>query len=940
MVILEGQRDIYVPIKQLSAQGAEAQIYLCENRDGNHFAARIYHKNTEGNCLVQRFLYETECPYLLKLYDHGAGFIYGKNCSFEIFEYMEHGTLADGAPFDEYTVEKQLLPCLNEALHAMHQAGLVHRDVKPTNLYLVRTEDDKLLAKLGDFGISAEMGEEGKLFDCVPAYTPGYAPAEVISTGMYSAASDYYALAVSVYYLLTGRQIYEGMEPDEIAVKTKRGEMPVSGLISSRMAGLLEGLMIQDVRYRWGYKEVKAWLQGANVPVFRYTQEMDLLEPPYQLTANVRCSSLRELSQALMEYPEEGMYHLYEGLLADGLRRQYQHLAGELLRISGDLFLHTRHAGLAAAIHLLAPEPVFYWNGRTYQTLSEAAASLSESAADGILQETDEELLRSGILNHIFGGQISEEERMILSGIQKQAESNPLLAASEAVLRLQDKCVYQPEKGVEIADIKAYIDYLGHLGSGLSRQLWSDFNRVYFICWLEATGFSKEYQEWKKFFYPKQEIADDHKLVANTCQFLEKICPQASGILRGFVIRELKQRPEYWLKRHLNLYQTDEMMEHMLSENFENIDYHVEDTIPRLMHNRYELEQSLKELRRDFLNNPYLYQKGIYDVTNYRIFSSSLDAYFVETKENGYVPIGWLKEQKQFDSSSVIQSGLMCMKKKAKRYMKQFSEQADRWSRLGAADCEERRVRRQIPGLAGGICSLLSSLFLLFIWGRASEAFLEGSSLFAKSGFILTFLTLMLCLIAGIQRLNKYRSWKNIQHSIHSLGEIAKEVQLIAQDVEAEEVSGQIKQTDGNIEMEAQAERAYGNYLLEYRRMKNALLPYYLVFFISAGILAGGLYLDGNLSFGEGGFFTQAQSLLSGSVIGKQTKSDKFEVSVSRARLRSGPGTSYEILNTYENGTEMTAGGKEQSDGSKIWYQVTAPDGTIGWMREDTIKRR
>ena len=67
--------------------------------------------------------------------------------------------------------------------------------------------------------------------------------------------------------------------------------------------------------------------------------------------------------------------------------------------------------------------------------------------------------------------------------------------------------------------------------------------------------------------------------------------------------------------------------------------------------------------------------------------------------------------------------------------------------------------------------------------------------------------------------------------------------------------------------------------------------------------------------------------------------SSTYKVVVSSARLRTGAGTNYEILNSYENGTEVTITGKKQSDGNNIWYEVVAPDGTIGWMRDDMIRR-
>ena len=72
-------------------------------------------------------------------------------------------------------------------------------------------------------------------------------------------------------------------------------------------------------------------------------------------TARISCSSLRELAQALCRYPEEGRQHLYDGLLSDSLRRQYQHLSNALSDLTVNHFPHARNAGLTGAVHLIDP---------------------------------------------------------------------------------------------------------------------------------------------------------------------------------------------------------------------------------------------------------------------------------------------------------------------------------------------------------------------------------------------------------------------------------------------------------------------------------------------------------------------------------------------------------------------------------------------------------
>lgn len=947
MIILEGQKDIYMPVRQLAQGSGEARIYLCENQHGDRFAARIY-SNMEGTGnSVRRFLYQGDYPFLMRLLDHGVSEIQGKKCVFEMFEYMELGTLASRVPLDEYYVEETVVPCINEALHSMHEAGFLHRDVKPDNMYAAAGQDGTPCAKLGDFGISVPMGKDGNYCDAALAFTPGYVPAEVLGTGMYSPASDYYGLAVSLYFLLTGKQIYEGLLPDEIMIRTRRGELMHYEGISRRMASLLEGLTVQDPRYRWGYKEVKAWISGANVPVFRYSQEEQILDPPYQLTAQISCSSLRELAQALCCYPEEGTKHLYDGLLADSLRRQYQHLSGALADLTVNRFPHAHNAGLAAAIHLIDPAAEgFFWAGERYEGIFPLIETLRQQIAEGSLTAASEELLTSGILSYYYADVFSEEDMGLVKGVEKEAQSHVLRAACELVVRMLPDPVYKPDKDTEVSSISSYIGFLEKNPAGLKEQVYKDFNKDYFQCWLEAIGYSVAFREWRDFFYKGGRITRDDRITGNVCQFLERICPEKQSVLRRIVIRELEKGPEYWLKNHLDLYDMDEMMEHMAQENFSGIEYTDEMSIPELLRAQHELKEYMYELRRDFMNNPQLYRLGVYDVSDYRITSGKADAYFVQNTDYEYVPVGWLSESGSLQERSIIQKGFSEAGKEAVDYLKRFAARVHHWAADCMGMCQEKRQRHQVPGVAGGFISLLLSVLLLFFWGVLTRNFLEGSGLVSKAGFMLAFLSVILCLAAGAVRMNQFRLWRRLIHSIDNMKEIADDAKKMSGELTAEkfEPEDEIPKAQHNLEMEAQQERAYSGYLAAYRRMKNGLFRYYLIFILSACVLAAGLYMDGSISPDRGSVVSQITSLFERKDGGKESSTgrqdnDTYTVSVSSARLRSGAGTSYEVLNSYERGTEVKATGKTQSDGSHTWYQVTTPDGTTGWMRDDTISR-
>ncbi len=123
-----------------------------------------------------------------------------------------------------------------QGLAAAAERGLIHRDIKPANLMLARppawdsegsdsgaggapAEDDGLLVKVIDFGIAKDTRAAGTeaptLTGGHPIGTPAYMSPEQISpsdAAALDARTDIYSLGVTLWFLLTGRQLFEGSD--------------------------------------------------------------------------------------------------------------------------------------------------------------------------------------------------------------------------------------------------------------------------------------------------------------------------------------------------------------------------------------------------------------------------------------------------------------------------------------------------------------------------------------------------------------------------------------------------------------------------------------------------------------------------------------------------------------------------------------------------------
>jgi serine/threonine protein kinase len=100
-----------------------------------------------------------------------------------------------------------------DALSELHLHGIVHRDIKPQNIYVLSSG----IVKVADFGISSFLNQNNsKIAERkVIVGTPQYLAPEIVLDGKISPQGDIYALGVTFFELITGRVPFNGKNPHE-----------------------------------------------------------------------------------------------------------------------------------------------------------------------------------------------------------------------------------------------------------------------------------------------------------------------------------------------------------------------------------------------------------------------------------------------------------------------------------------------------------------------------------------------------------------------------------------------------------------------------------------------------------------------------------------------------------------------------------------------------
>ena len=323
----------------ISNDSGESQIYACSKTgsDGKYIV-RILTTVTPRDDIEKRVRRDKVLAFLdkaadrkdshiLPLTDHGTVRLGNAEYYAEVYPFCEGGDLGRRSGSISYeTLSEQIIPAINEALREFHQAGFVHRDVKPDNLYEYNGR-----VVLGDFGITCDLREDGFATDRYKTGTLGYYAPELMSQAAIT-ASDYYSFGQTVWTLYSGEMMYrsilrfyknQGIEEQRNQINFAMMQNNYIGLDEipeehAFLEVLIRGLLQYDPSTRFDYDKVKRWLSGDRslANEIKGLDSKATFSKPFRLLGG-ECWDIAELAQKLSENWEDAKKYLYDETLRD-----------------------------------------------------------------------------------------------------------------------------------------------------------------------------------------------------------------------------------------------------------------------------------------------------------------------------------------------------------------------------------------------------------------------------------------------------------------------------------------------------------------------------------------------------------------------------------------------------------------------------------------------
>ena len=179
-----------------------------------------------------------------------------------VMEYVKSENLAElvrrGGPLSPDAAAR-LIAQAAAALAAAHEAGIVHRDVKPSNI-LVTPQGQ---VKLGDFGIARLEADQQLTRTGLLVGSPGFLAPEVAGGSPASPASDMWSLGATIFHAVEGRSPYETVDGNVIGTLYRIVNEPVpQPEHAGWLAPLIGQLMRHDPSSRWDSTRAAAYLAG------------------------------------------------------------------------------------------------------------------------------------------------------------------------------------------------------------------------------------------------------------------------------------------------------------------------------------------------------------------------------------------------------------------------------------------------------------------------------------------------------------------------------------------------------------------------------------------------------------------------------------------------------------------------------------------------------
>lgn len=411
---------------------------------------------------------------------------------YEVYSYIAHSTFL-GERIQDIDILIEIVSQIIEALKILHDVGITHGDIKPSNIFWDK-ESNKIF--LSDFD-SATISSDGYLVHEGLGTLEYSAPCE---SSLYKAkknpAFDYGSLGVMLLDLYNGYVYFAGKSEMEILSEWEKGiklpeQMPI------RLRQLLKGLLVANEEKRYSYSEVKRWCGNEIVnnkqTVSVKKQQTKSMVFGYEGSISIKVNDLEELSICLKQYKQLAKQRFFDS--ANKLERLIDYVRFFDVEKANEIRKIVKENDIDSAIfmtaNLLHKSETLVFQDKYYNDLAELMDDLS---FDSVNREFVS-FVKNGSMNYYLEetgkGQVAD----IVRGLIEEAKDDDDYLYYMLKFRFSSNC-----EVLEINEMK--IHTIEELCTFVAKDQFKSFdvqgNYAKVCAWLYKIGYSEQVLKMKE----------------------------------------------------------------------------------------------------------------------------------------------------------------------------------------------------------------------------------------------------------------------------------------------------------------------------------------------------------------------------------------------------------------------------------------------------------
>jgi len=654
-IVFEGKNGSYrIFAAECIGCGGESQVYKAvRESDGKEFVAKIYdqfqdtklNRTNRQKAIDFVLSHSNYCEtHILPLIDYGRINVESEDgedyrmpidilpiCSTEELKKVDYKTLRE-----------KVIPQVLHAVNLMHKSNIVHRDIKPGNIYTLNGQ-----IVVADFGTACEINDSAvKFYNTTQKRgTLGYTAPEVWQ-GYAVTGSDYFSLGCTIATLYHGEHVYQRLVDmnDEGAINKaiNSNGLPLGcNAEDEDLQTLVDALATVDESRRAKYDDVKLWLEDPKA--FERKNKIEYSASSQESFTfhfeNVVCRSEKELVAALTNNWEVAKNYLYRGGVKNSTIVNFFSKHNQAMAIKIGEIIEAKETatnydlGLAQVIHHISNGGSLVWRGNKYGKLSDIANEIQQK---NVSVDNVSSMLASGYLSWKLERTKDPDLNTIkaVKEIEVIALAYPKIAYHLAGYRLATKPLEQSYHGLKSVD-EIF---------NLITQNNTDFYQK-----IDATLIDDELLAFIAHLgYKDNVIAFREKVTGNRISNLEffyrlfEAAMKDKTIIREHYIKHGPYSYLSWLQENLSLYEFKGFQAQKCRDNIKNVSLKSSMTIDDLSRSFAKLREYQKDFESLFQGNIMLTYLGLSDNSK-SITSNNSDAYFVEDFLGQNVPAGYTR---------------------------------------------------------------------------------------------------------------------------------------------------------------------------------------------------------------------------------------------------------------------------------------------------------